>query len=100
LVNNSFSINKVTRRKIENKLKIIKEDKLIDFLAIIEENIDQINNKQNILVLNSVKNIILNTLNVNNLSFFNKSNISFDDNNKIKVKLSYPLNDNISINFT
>ena len=98
LVDNSYTIKKITRRKIENKLKNIQEDKLISILANIEEKINKTNIKQNILIFNNIKSIILNTLNVNNLSFFKKNDISFDDNNKIKVKLSYPLNDNLSIN--
>lgn len=104
LINNSnfstnLTANKSTTNKIENTLNNINENKLIDFLAKIEEQIDKTDNKENISKLNSIKNIILNVEKEKNLNFSYKDNTSFDDNNKIKVKLSYPLNDKISINF-
>lgn len=82
---------------LTQKLLNINEDKLIRFLALIEEKIDIITNIENLSILNKIKTIILAIENKrinNNLQI---SSENFDDNNKIKVKLSYPYNDYISL---
>lgn len=82
---------------LKQKLTKVSEDKLITFLALIEERIDVTTNKDKLLILNKVKSIILDIENSKVDKYLQTSSDSFDDNNKIKVKLSYPNDDYISL---
>jgi hypothetical protein len=80
---------------------------LIRFLAIIEEKLDTTKNGKNLKILSNLKEIILNieeTRNEKNIDKLSKIALktkfgtgSFDENNRIRVKLSYPKNDSIDI---
>jgi hypothetical protein len=75
---------------------------LIRFLAILEEKIDSIKNKKQLKQLKIVKNIILDiekalTPNPSPNERGEYREESFDENNKIKVKLSYPEKNKINI---
>jgi hypothetical protein len=86
--------------KIEDILFWVSEDKLIRFLAIIEEKLDTTSSKKNLKILKSFKETILNIelkRNEKALSELKTWTGSFDDNNRIRVRLSYPKNDNIDI---
>jgi hypothetical protein len=89
--------NELFLEKIKSQLMNYKEDRLLKLLSNIELLLDSdsIENKDIILW---IKYIILKIENQRNIySLKKKSSISFDDNHKIKVKLSYPKKDNISL---
>jgi len=99
---------------IESKLKNLNENSLLQMLSNIELLLDR-NSIQNKSILIWIKNIILNIENdkyyKDNLDhdlnevhheddWHNHENdirVNFDDNNKIKIKLSYPFDDSISL---
>ncbi len=94
--------NKVLLEKLRKYFNSLKEDKLLNILAKVEIALDKNNiDFKKKAILFEIKNIILNIENKKNDILHNNKNIknnSFDDNNKIKVKLSYP--DNLDyINF-
>jgi len=89
-------------KKYKKLFSKISEDKLIRFLAILEEKIDSIKNKKQLKQLKIVKNIILDiekalTPNPSPNERGEYREESFDENNKIKVKLSYPEKNKINI---
>ncbi len=90
--------NTVFLKKIDFYLKRLKENKLLNLLAKIELVLDKNIDWNKKLVLNQVKSLILNIEN-NKLKNIFSTNIkkSFDDNNKIKVKLSYPFDEYINL---
>lgn len=82
--------------KLEKKLELLDHKSLISTILKIEVLLDN-KKTQNRDILNGIKNIILKIEKERNiLKFYDKSKESFDDNNKIKVKLSYPHYNNIS----
>jgi hypothetical protein len=89
--------NRLFLEKIKSKLINYKESKLLKLLSNIELLLDNNNIKNKDIIL-WIKYVILKIENKRNLyNVKKKKSISFDDNHKIKVKLSYPKNDNISL---
>lgn len=82
---------------LKQKLLNVSEEKLINFLALIEEKIDSTNNFNTLKILNNLKLIILSIENKRIDNHLNLTWDNFEENNKIKVKLSYPFNDNLSL---
>lgn len=84
-------------KKMESKLKDYKENKLLKLLSNIELLLDNDDIKNKDIIL-WIKDIILKIEKEKNIYNIKTNNsISFDDNNKIKVKLSYPKSDYISL---
>ena len=106
-VDTSDKASNFSMEKLEEILFWVSEDKLIRFLAIIEEKLDSTKNIKNLKILTSLKEIILNIEEIRNEKNIDKLSISalktkfwtgsFDDNNRIRVKLSYPKKDSIDI---
>lgn len=83
--------------KIETKLRNVNEYKLLKLLSKIELLLDNDNIKNKNLLL-WVKDLILSIEFEKDIySSIPSSSESFDLNNKIKIKLSYPISDSISI---
>lgn len=81
------------------KIKKISEDELIRILALIEEKIDMTTNNEKLESLKKVKNIILSIEKTRIPQVVSSLEDSFDENNNIKVKLSYPHDDYINVRF-
>ena len=84
---------------LEKKLKKISEDELIRILALIEEKIDMTTNNEKLESLKKVKNIILSIEKTRIPQVVSSLEDSFDENNNIKVKLSYPHDGYINVKF-
>jgi len=92
------SKNKIFLEKIELWFKKKSEDELIDIFTKIEKVLDKNKNfgKRDLLI--NINKVILKIWKERSEKYFNlENNISFDDNNKIKVRLSYPYNDYVNL---
>lgn len=74
--------------KIKLKLNTLPENKLLEFLSKVELLLDKSSSNKQILL--DIKNLVFNIEKEKNFINTNIEFNSFDDNNKIKVKLSYP----------
>jgi hypothetical protein len=119
LIKGPSEINNLSIEKIKRILLDVKEDTLIRFLAIIEDKLDKTKNQKNLEVLTNLKELILNIESERNNKILDLESFSgtlendipnkkkqdenlnnkksFDDNNRIRVRLSYPHENDIDI---
>ena len=89
--------NNLVKKEKQMDLTKIDYNKLLDVLVLLEERLDKTNNSN----YKKLKEQIVKELNVRNVAdnkeTLIKSELTIDDTQKIKVKLSYPDNDFVSI---
>ena len=94
--------DKVTEKLdfIKVKLDNLSENKLLNILLKIELALDKLwdsyKDLNKIIILKDIKKHILDIEKKKTIKNLNSNIVEFDKSNKIKVKLSYPLNDHIS----
>ncbi len=83
--------------KMEELLSKVSDTKLVNILLKLESAIDNSKSVNDKNILSHIKDLVLNIEKTKNFIISAFDNDSFDNQNKIKVKLSYPYDDHIDV---